>query len=92
MIEILLRTREDTYVSQRLQTTAKGYLGNVGIPETARRRGLGGGAARLHRLIKVVAADAPFLAQLVGGQLAPQDPIADRLLLELQARSDLFRP
>jgi transposase InsO family protein len=55
-----------------------------------RPSGLGSGAARLHRLIEVVAADAPLLAQLVSRQLPAQDPIADRLLLELQTRGDLF--
>src|SRR5205823_1932890 len=63
---------------------------DVGIPETASRRRLGSGAASQHRLIEVVAADAPLLAQLIGRQLAAQDPIADRLVLELQARGDLF--
>jgi hypothetical protein len=56
----------------------------------ARRRGLGGGTSRLHRLIEVVAADTPLLAQLVSRQLAAQDPVADRLVLELPPRGDLF--
>ena len=30
MIEILPRTLEDTYVSQRMQTTTRGYLGSPG--------------------------------------------------------------
>ena len=64
--------------------------GGVGIPESTCSGGLSRDESRFHGLVEVVAPDAPFLTELVGGQLAPQDPVADRLLFELQARGDLF--
>ena len=54
------------------------------LSERARRRGLGGGTARLHRLIEVVAADAPLLAQLVGGSSARR--IQSRIVFSLSFR------
>ncbi len=38
--------------------------------------------------VEVVAADAPFLADLVGLQVAAPDPIANGLLPDLQAGGD----
>jgi hypothetical protein len=40
--------------------------------------------------VEVVAADAPFLADLVGLKVAATDPIAHGLLLDLQAAGDLL--
>ena len=45
MIEILLRTVEDTYVPQRMQTTARGYVGSSG----SQRPPVGAGSAVVRR-------------------------------------------
>jgi hypothetical protein len=45
VIEILLRTVEDTYVPQRMQTTARGYVGSSG----SQRPPVGAGSAVVRR-------------------------------------------
>jgi hypothetical protein len=40
----------------------------------------------------MVAADAPLLADLVGLELTASDPLANRLLLDLEQRSDFLDP
>src|SRR4051794_36221190 len=66
------------------------WLPGVGVPEPAGTRGLGTHAAGFDRFVEVVPSDAPFLADLVRLEFAAGDPIADGLVLDLQASGDFF--
>jgi hypothetical protein len=48
-------------------------------------RGLRADTPRFHRLIEMVAPDTPFLADLVGLKLAPQNPVPDGAFLDVPA-------
>src|SRR4051812_16659058 len=65
-------------------------LRGVGVPESAGGGGLRADASLFDVSVEVVAADAPFLADLVGLQVATPDPVAYGLLLDLQAAGDLL--
>ena len=57
--------------------------GGVGVPESAGGGGLRANASLFDVSVEVVSADAPFLADLVGLQVATPDPVANGLLLDL---------
>ena len=62
----------------------------VGVPESAGGGGLRADASLFDVSVEVVAADAPFLADLVGLESAASDPVADGLFLDLEAGGDVF--
>jgi hypothetical protein len=59
------------------------------IPEPSGRRELRADPAGLDRLVEMVAPNAPLFADLVGVELAAPNPLANRLLLDLEQSRDL---
>ncbi len=64
-------------------------LRSCGVPEPSGRRELRADPAGFDRLVEMVAPNAPLFADLVGVELAAPDPLANRLLLDLEQSRDL---
>jgi hypothetical protein len=71
----------------RSEGQSRSVLAAARVPESAGPGGFCAYASSFHGLVKVVAANAPDLADLVGLEFAAPDPVADGLLAQSGAPS-----